>query len=107
MRPRAASAIRRHRPTPDTRWVMGQYKKILLIVDPTGEESPAYTRAVVLAKRTGAKLLLGLFKPRTDPGFMARIVIDGVPQPPYHDWLKDRVRELADQGIAAEELIVT
>ena len=43
---------------------MGQYRKILLIVDPSGEESPAYTRAVVLAKRSGAMLMLGLFHER-------------------------------------------
>ena len=84
---------------------MGDYRQIFLIVDPSRLQTPAFRRAVRLARTCGARLHLGLYEhspalkalglvnPQASQRARAAWVAD------RERWLDDVARRLTDEGV--------
>jgi universal stress protein E len=91
---------------------MGQYRKILLIVDPAMQKTPALTRAAALARKTGALLHLCLVDYSAalaglgflDQGAM-KVLVDAYMKVRLQ-WLREICAELRRDGIQAESSAV-
>jgi len=86
---------------------MGDYRKIFLILDPSRPRSPAFHRAVELARTAGASLHLGLYEhPPAIPalGLANRAVTEqarGAWRAEREHWLDGIARELMAEGVDA------
>lgn len=86
---------------------MGQYRNILVVVDPAMQHTTAFTRGVELAKRTGAKLTLllvdcdaSLSRVRFVDAELASKAIEGFVSV-RRRWVELEAAKLVDQGIEA------
>lgn len=81
---------------------MSQYQRLLLIADPGMRRSPAFERAVWLARTTGAALHLSLFGRSSFIGAVARIDAAQA-QAAREAWLAQRRAWLAQEGESLNE----
>lgn len=90
---------------------MSQYRKIMLIVDPTMDQTAGFRRAREIARSTGAKLLLYLFDHHNTikaAGLVNHSVADMLRVNYLRekiDWLHDTAMDLREAGLDVQEEI--
>lgn len=91
---------------------MSQFQRLLLIAKPDTSRSPAFERAVALAKTSGANLHIALFVYTETIAAMSRIDREGMEQARsayvavQHEWLQEEVVILRSQGLQASAEVV-
>lgn len=91
---------------------MNPSRNILVVMDPALRKSPAYERALVLARQSGARLQLVIFDYNPtlvrerflDPGYLKAAVLAYVKQ--RRDWLEQLAAELRKEGLDVETGVV-
>lgn len=84
---------------------MGDYRQIFLVVDPSRPRSPAFQRAVRLARASGARLHLGLYEHAPGVAALARISRPAMEEArrawraERERWLDGVARQLTTEGV--------